>query len=81
VTVSKIKVIMPSASEPGTVELHVGDTGGQAATKVATGDASGEFELSGKGSKGRFVTLWFTKLPNVGQFRAAVNDVAVYGTV
>jgi serine/threonine protein kinase len=80
VTVSKVKVIMPSASEPGTVELRVGDNGGQGATKTATGDATGEFELTGKGTEGRFVTLWFTKLPNVGEFRAAVNDVAIYGT-
>jgi hypothetical protein len=80
VTVSKVNVIMPSASENGTVELHVGDSQGPSAQQTDTGGASGSFELNGKQAKGRYVTLWFTKLPNIGEFRATVRDVAVYGT-
>jgi hypothetical protein len=80
VTVSKVKVLMPTAGQQGAVELHVGDSLGTGAPKTDTGPASGAFDLDGKQAKGRYVTLWFTKLPNVGEFRATVRDVAVYGT-
>ncbi|HEY0541000.1 MAG TPA: AMP-binding protein [Actinoallomurus sp.] len=80
VTVSKVKVTMPSASQDGTVELHVGDSQGTGAQQTDTGGASGTFDLDGKQTKGRYVTLWFTKLPNIGEFRATVRDVAVEGT-
>ncbi len=80
VTVSKVKVLMPSASQQGTVELHVGDSAGPGAKQTDTGGASGSFDLSGKQAKGRYITLWFTRLPDVGQFRATVRDVSVYGT-
>jgi serine/threonine protein kinase len=80
VAVSKVKVLMPTAGAQGTVEMRVGDSLGTASPKVDTGSASGTFDLDGKQAKGRYVTLWFTKLPNVGEFRATVRDVAVYGT-
>jgi serine/threonine protein kinase len=80
VTVSKVKVTMPSAGQNGTVELHVGDSQGPGAQQTDTGGASGTFDLDGKQAKGRYVTLWFTKLPNIGEFRATVRDVAVEGT-
>jgi hypothetical protein len=80
VAVSKVKVTMPDAGAPGSVELHVGDSEDASSTQTDTGSASGAFELNGKQTKGRYVTLWFTKLPNIGQFRAVVRDVAVYGT-
>jgi len=80
VTVSKVKVLMPNAGQQGTVELHVGDSLGPGTTKTDTGGASGSFDLDGKSTKGRYITLWFTKLPNIGEFRATVRDVAVYGT-
>ena len=57
VSVSKVKVLMPAASEQGTVELHVGDSMGTDATKTDTGPASGSFDLDGKDAKGRYVTL------------------------
>ena len=80
VTVAKVKVTMPNANQAGFVELHVGDSEDPAAThKTATGDASGAFELNGRQTKGQYVTLWFTKLPDIGEFRAKVSDVAVYG--
>jgi hypothetical protein len=80
VTVSKVKVTMPSASQNGTVELHIGDSQGSGAQQTDTGGASGTFDLDGKQTKGRYVTLWFTKLPNIGEFRATVRDVVVEGT-
>jgi hypothetical protein len=80
VSVAKVKVLMPTAGQQGAVELHVGDSPGSGAPKTDTGPASGSFDLDGKGTKGRYVTLWFTKLPNAGEFRATVRDVAVYGT-
>lgn len=80
VTVSQVKVSMPAAGSPGTVELHVGDTQGHGAPQTDSSDASGAFTLNGKQAKGRYLTLWFTKLPNIGQFKAQVRDVAVYGT-
>jgi hypothetical protein len=80
VTVSKVKVTMPQASATGTVELHIGDSNDASTPQTDTGTASGSFDLNGKDAKGRYVTLWFTKLPNVGEFRAVVRDVAVYGT-
>jgi hypothetical protein len=79
VTVSNVKVLMPSGT-PGTVELHVGNSANSSTPQTASGDASGSFELDGKQAKGRYVTLWFTKLPDIGEFRATVRDVAVYGT-
>ncbi|MDN3352878.1 AMP-binding protein [Actinomadura sp. DC4] len=80
VTVSNVKVMMPQASAAGTVELHVGDSKDASTPQAGTAAASGSFEINGKQTKGRYVTLWFTKLPNVGEFRAVVRDVAVYGT-
>jgi hypothetical protein len=80
VTVSKVKVTMPSASQNGTVELHIGDSQGSGAQQTDSGGASGTFDLDGKQARGRYVTLWFTKLPNIGEFRATVRDVAVEGT-
>jgi hypothetical protein len=80
VTVSKVKVTMPQANATGTVELHIGDSGDANTPLTDTGSASGSFDLNGKNAKGRYVTLWFTKLPNIGEFRAVVRDVAVYGT-
>lgn len=80
VTVSNVKVMMPSAGVPGSVELHVGDAMGPSASQTDTGNASGTFDLNGKQTQGRYLTLWFTKLPNIGEFKARVRDVAVYGT-
>jgi eukaryotic-like serine/threonine-protein kinase len=79
VTVSNVKVLMP-AGTPGTVELHIGDAANSSTTQTDKQDASGSFTLNGKQAKGRYVTLYFTKLPNIGEFRATVRDVAVYGT-
>jgi hypothetical protein len=80
VTVSRVRVSMPDAGEPGTVQLHIGDSLGPGTTQTDSGDASGAFDLNGKQAKGRYLTLWFTKLPNIGEFKARVRDVAVYGT-
>jgi hypothetical protein len=80
VTVSKVKVLMPSAGQNGTVELHIGDTAGSSTDQTDTGGASGAFDLNGKNTKGRYVTLWFTKLPNIGEYKAIVRDVTVLGT-
>ena len=79
VTVSNVKVLMPTGT-PGTVELHIGDSPTSNTPQISTGPASGQFELAGNQAKGRYVTLWFTKLPNIGEFKAKVRDVAVYGT-
>ncbi|HZE31224.1 MAG TPA: serine/threonine protein kinase, partial [Actinoallomurus sp.] len=79
VTVSKVKVLMPSGT-PGTVELHIGDSPTSSTPKIDSGDATGSFELAGKQAKGRYVTLYFTKLPDIGEFKAKVLDAAVYGT-
>jgi serine/threonine protein kinase len=79
VTVAKVKVSMPQSGTPGTVELHVGDSPGPGGTRTDTGDASGTFDLTGKQTKGQYITLWFTKLPDIGEFRASVSDVAVFG--
>jgi hypothetical protein len=79
VTVSNVKVLMPSGTG-GKVELHVGDSATSSTPQTDSGNANGQFELAGKGARGRYVTLWFTKLPDTGEFRAKVNDVAVYGT-
>jgi hypothetical protein len=82
VTVDKVTVFMPSGA-PGHVELHVGDsqTHGPDA-KVASGDAVDAFDLKPTTSaKGRYVILWFTKLPNVGgKFQIFVKDVKVFGS-
>jgi hypothetical protein len=80
VTVSKVRVTMPPADQPGTVELHVGDSGDPSAAKTDTADAGGGFDLNGRQTKGQYVTLWFTKLPHAGDFRIRVSDVSVYGT-
>jgi hypothetical protein len=80
VTISKVRVLMPTANQPGTVELHVGDSLGTGSPQTDSGGASGAFDLNGKQARGRYLTLWFTKLPNIGEFRATVRDVAVYGT-
>ncbi|MFB9835946.1 hypothetical protein ACFFNX_27575, partial [Actinoallomurus acaciae] len=79
VTVSSVKVLMPGGT-PGTVELHIGDSPDHGTQQIDTSDASGSFTLNGKQAKGRYVTLYFTKLPNIGEFKARVRDVAVYGT-
>jgi hypothetical protein len=77
--VDSVKVSMPSGT-PGTVELHIGDSPDHSTRQVDTGDAVGSFTLNGHQAKGRYVTLWFTKLPDIGEFKARVRDVAVYGT-
>jgi eukaryotic-like serine/threonine-protein kinase len=79
VTVANVKVLMPPGT-PGTVELHIGNSGSPSAPQISSGEASGSFELDGKQAKGRYVMLWFTKLPDSGGFQATVRDVAVYGT-
>ncbi|WP_433178894.1 AMP-binding protein [Actinoallomurus sp. CA-150999] len=81
VSVDKVTVSMPSGS-PGHVELHVGDsqTHGSDA-KVAAGDAVDTFDLKpADPAKGRYVVLWFTKLPNIGQFQIKIKDVKVFGS-
>jgi hypothetical protein len=80
VTVADVKVLMPTNGTPGTVEMHIGDSPNSSTPQIASGDAIGSFELDGKQAKGRYVTLWFTKLPNIGEYKARVRDVAVYGT-
>jgi eukaryotic-like serine/threonine-protein kinase len=80
VTVSDVKVLMATNGSPGTVELHIGDSPNSSTPQITSGDATGSFELDGKQAKGRYVTLWFTKLPYIGEFKARVRDVAVYGT-
>jgi hypothetical protein len=81
VTVDKVTVTMPDGT-PGTVELHVGSAGTNADPTVATSTAaSGTFDLSGRPTEGQYVTLWFTKLPNVnGKFQIFVKDVKITGT-
>jgi hypothetical protein len=79
VSVSNVKVSMPPGT-PGTVELHIGDSPTSGTQQTDTGDAVGSFTLNGKQAKGRYVTLYFTKLPNIGEFKARVQNVAVYGT-
>jgi eukaryotic-like serine/threonine-protein kinase len=79
VSVDKVTVTMPSGT-PGKVQLHVGDSGDpKSDPSVGTGNAVGTFDLNGNGAKGRYVTLLFTKLPNIGQFQLKVYDVAVSG--
>lgn len=80
VTVSRIKVIMPDSGGSGTVELHVGDALGPSTKQTDSHAASGAFDLNGGQVKGRYLTLWFTKLPSIGEFKAQVRDVSVYGT-
>ncbi|WP_329248751.1 AMP-binding protein [Actinoallomurus sp. NBC_01490] len=80
VTVSDVKVTMPPAGSPGTVEMHIGDSPDHSTKQVDSGDAVGTFTLKGNQAKGRYVTLWFTKLPNIGEFKVRVRDVVVYGT-
>jgi serine/threonine protein kinase len=80
VKVDHLEVTMPNASSPGTVELRVGDSADSTMPKADTGSASGSFKLSGGSAQGRYILLWFTKLPKVGQYRDMVNEVAVYGT-
>jgi eukaryotic-like serine/threonine-protein kinase len=79
VTVDNVKVLMPAGSG-GEVELHIGDTGSSSTQQTDSHDANGSFTLQGKQAKGRYLTLWFSKLPNIGEYRATVRDVAVYGT-
>ena len=81
VKVDHLEVTMPDASQTGTVELRVGDSGDATMAKTDTGPASGSFKLTGGSAKGQYVLLWFTKLPKTASgFRDMVNDVAVYGT-
>lgn len=81
VTVDKVTVTMPPGS-PGKVELRVGDSDTHEADKVVgTGDAVGTFDIQADQAKGRYVILWFTKLPKIGgRFQAQVKDVKVHGT-
>ncbi|WP_460332920.1 protein kinase family protein [Actinoallomurus acanthiterrae] len=81
VTVDKVTVAMPNGS-PGHVELRVGDSATHGSdTRVATGDAVDTFDMKAvPPTKGRYVILWFTKLPNIGQFQAKVKDVKVFGS-
>jgi len=81
VKVDHLDVTMPNASQTGTVELRVGDSGDATMPKTGTGPASGSFKLTGGSAQGRYILLWFTKLPNTATgFRDMVNDVVVYGT-
>ncbi|GAA4640375.1 serine/threonine-protein kinase [Actinoallomurus vinaceus] len=79
VTIDKVTVTMPDGT-PGSVQLHVGDTGTQSDKKTSTGNAVGKFDLDGEHVQGRYVTLWFTKLPKIGSFQIHVKDVKVYGS-
>lgn len=80
VSIDRVRLNMPEATTPGVVELRIGDSGTAGMAKVATGDANGTFDLNGGHTKGRYVMLRFTKLPNIGQFKIKVNDVTVYGS-
>jgi hypothetical protein len=80
VKVDHVEVTMPDASQQGTVELRVGDSDDVSMPKTDTGPASGVFRLSGGSAQGRYLLLWFTKLPMTDQYRVRVNDVVVYGT-
>jgi serine/threonine protein kinase len=81
VTVDRVQVTMPGASPGGTVELRIGDSGGASMSRTDSGSASGSFKLDGKQAKGRYILLWFPKLPRVGsEYRIRVNNVEVFGT-
>jgi serine/threonine protein kinase len=81
VTVDKVTVVMPPSGSPGRVELHVGDSAKSSDSEAEdTGDAAGIFNLKGKQAKGRYITLWFTKLPKIGLYQIKVKDVTVTGT-
>ncbi|RAY14718.1 AMP-binding protein [Actinomadura craniellae] len=80
VTVGKVKVVMPGGV-PGTVRLHIGDSPDLTSRQAARmNSAIGTFELDTEQARGRYVLVYFSKLPQIeGKFRAVVKDVVVYG--
>jgi hypothetical protein len=79
-------VTVTLVGEGNDLQVRLADTLGQSQadyTKVATSsDASGRTELTlAKPTQGRYVLLWFTKLPAVdGGFRGQLSEVVVRGT-
>jgi eukaryotic-like serine/threonine-protein kinase len=84
VTLNRVHVNVPSASGPGTLELRIGDAPSSldSLKQVGVADsAAGPVDIAAsQGARGRYILLWFTKLPGVGGgFRAQLAGVSVYG--
>jgi hypothetical protein len=81
-TVADVGLTLGSA--PGAdVQVRVGSTPSVNLPTVASAsDAGGTIRLTTNPAKGRYVLIWFTRLPSVGQGRYQVNvyNVSVDGT-
>ncbi|GAA3080655.1 protein kinase family protein [Streptosporangium carneum] len=81
VPVKQVTVDFGGESSGGTVELRIGDSADLNSLSVAHRftDASGKKTFSADSpQKGRYVLLWFTKLPTYqGKYRGTVHDVKV----
>ncbi|MEV5711454.1 AMP-binding protein [Actinoallomurus sp. NPDC052274] len=78
-TVDKVVVKAPNGGA-GTLEIRVGDSGTQSMTKVGEGSGTGTDSIDAKNAKGRYVLLWYTKLPTFGRYMIELKDVEVYGS-
>ena len=83
-TVADVNLALGSA--PGTdVQVRVGDTPSLTLPIAATGQGvGGTVRLTAKPHvKGRYVLIWFTRLPTIGQghYQVSVYNVAVDGTI
>lgn len=79
-TIDKVVVKAPDGTA-GTMEVRVGDSRTQQSmTKVGEGSGTGTDTVNVKNAKGRYVLLWYTKLPTFGQYIIELKDVEVYGS-
>jgi hypothetical protein len=80
VKLNDVKATLPGGSGGGTLELRIGSEPGFDSLKLAARapQASGTVELQpAQPVMGRYVLLWFTKLP--ASLKAEISDVHVFG--
>ncbi|MCO6007295.1 protein kinase family protein [Actinoallomurus purpureus] len=78
-TIDKVKISAPEGSA-GTLEVRIGDSGTQSMKKVGTGTGTGTNTIDAGHAKGKYVLLWYPKLPNFGNWIIQIKDVEVTGS-
>jgi serine/threonine protein kinase len=79
VSIDKVKVMAPNGGA-GTLEVRIGDGGTESMKKVGTGSGTGTETIETNHAQGRYVLLWYPKLPNFGEYIIKIKDVEVTGS-
>lgn len=80
VSIDKVKVTAPDGTA-GTMEVRIGDSNAvDSMKKVGSGSGTGMDTIDANHATGRYVLLWYPKLPNFGEYIVKIKDVEVTGS-